>query len=163
MFILGIDTSCDDTSAAVVADGQRILSNIVSSQSEIHARYGGIVPELASRRHIEMIVPVVEEALAGADLSLGEIDGIAVCHGPGLIGSLLVGCCFAKAAGYTRGIPLAAVNHLEGHIFSSFLERERPVFPFLTLIASGGHTSIHLVRGFGQYTELGRTRDDASG
>ncbi|MCL4456868.1 MAG: tRNA (adenosine(37)-N6)-threonylcarbamoyltransferase complex transferase subunit TsaD [Nitrospirae bacterium] len=160
--ILGIDTSCDDTSAAVVADGKRILSNIVSSQSDIHKKYGGIVPELASRRHIEMIWPVVEEALSSAGVTLDDIAAIAVCHGPGLIGSLLVGCGFAKAAAYAKNKPVVAVNHLEGHIFSVFLEGS-PEFPFLSLIASGGHTSLSIVNGFGQYTELGRTRDDAAG
>ncbi|MBI3592660.1 MAG: tRNA (adenosine(37)-N6)-threonylcarbamoyltransferase complex transferase subunit TsaD [Nitrospirae bacterium] len=174
MKILGIDTSCDDTSASVVADGYNILSNIVSSQSNIHKKYGGIVPELASRRHIEMIWPVVDEALDAAGVSLGRIGAIAVCYGPGLIGSLLVGCGFAKAVGYSRNIPIVAVNHLEGHIFSCFLreggfvvETEfpqcAPEFPFLSLIASGGHTSLYIVNGFGQYAELGRTRDDAAG
>lgn len=160
--ILGIDTSCDDTSAAVVADGKRILSNIVSSQSDIHKKYGGIVPELASRRHIEMIWPVVEEALSSAGVTLDDIAAIAVCHGPGLIGSLLVGCGFAKAAAYAKNKPVVAVNHLEGHMFSVFLEGS-PEFPFLSLIASGGHTSLYVVNGFGQYTELGKTRDDAAG
>lgn len=163
MKILGIDTSCDDTSASVVADGYTILSNIVSSQSEIHKKYGGIVPELASRRHIEMIWPVVDEALEKACASLKDMDAIAVCHGPGLIGSLLVGCGFAKAAGYAANIPLIAVNHIEGHIFASFLEEKQPEFPFLSLIASGGHTSIYLAHGFGKYEELGKTRDDAAG
>lgn len=161
--ILGIDTSCDDTSAAVVVDGQRILSNIVSSQTDIHKKYGGIVPELASRRHIEMIWPVVNEALNTARISIDDIDAIAVCHGPGLIGSLLVGCCFAKAIGYVKNIPVVAVNHLEGHIFSVFLEPFKIEFPFLSLIASGGHTSLYVVNGFGQYVELGKTRDDAAG
>ncbi len=163
MLILGIDTSCDDTSASVVAEGEKVLSSIVSSQSSIHRRYGGIVPELASRRHIEMIWPVVDEALKTAHVPLHTIDAIAVCHGPGLIGSLLVGCGFAKAVGYAKGIPLVAVNHLEGHLFSALLEVERPGFPFLSLTASGGHTSLLLVAGFGQYEELGRTRDDAAG
>jgi N6-L-threonylcarbamoyladenine synthase len=163
MIILGIDTSCDDTSASVVLDGDKILSNVVSSQTDIHKKYGGIVPELASRRHIEMILPVVDEALHKANISIDEIDVIAACHGPGLIGSLLVGCSFAKAVGYVRKIPLVAVNHLEGHIFSAFLEDNRPEFPFLSLIASGGHTSLCLIEGFGRYIELGRTRDDAAG
>jgi N6-L-threonylcarbamoyladenine synthase len=163
MNILGIDTSCDDTSAAVVVDGERILSNIVSSQSDIHKKYGGIVPELASRRHIEMIWPVVNEALNAARISIDDIDAIAVCHGPGLIGSLLVGCGFAKAMGYVKNLPIVAVNHLEGHIFSAFLEPLKPEFPFLSLIASGGHTSLYIINGFGQYVELGRTRDDAAG
>ncbi|MCD5412389.1 tRNA (adenosine(37)-N6)-threonylcarbamoyltransferase complex transferase subunit TsaD [Thermodesulfovibrionales bacterium] len=161
--ILGIDTSCDDTSAAVITAEDKILSNIVSSQSDIHKRYGGIVPELSSRRHIEMIWPVVNEALNRAKTSLDDIDAIAVCYGPGLIGSLLVGCSFAKAVGYAKGIPVVAVNHLEGHVFSIFLGKERPDFPFISLIASGGHTSLYIVNGFGQYAELGRTRDDAAG
>jgi N6-L-threonylcarbamoyladenine synthase len=163
MNILGIDTSCDDTSASVVSSGRQILSSIVSSQSEIHSRYGGIVPELASRRHIEMIWPVVDEALSAANILFDAVDAIAVCYGPGLIGSLLVGCGFAKAVGYARNIPLVAVNHLEGHIFSAFLENDKPEFPFLSLIASGGHTSLYIVNAFGQYKEMGRTRDDAAG
>ena len=163
MFILGIDTSCDDTAAAIVEDGVSILSNIVSSQTKIHEKYGGIVPELASRRHVEMIWPVVDESLKVSNLKLEELSGIAVCRGPGLIGSLLVGCSFAKAVCYSKGIPLVAVNHLEGHIFSSFLEEPRPYFPFLALIVSGGHTCLYRVDGFGEYRELGRTRDDAAG
>jgi len=163
MNILGIDTSCDDTSAAVVSHGEQILSSIVSSQADIHNKYGGIVPELASRRHVEMIWPVVDEALSAANISFDAVSAIAVCCGPGLIGSLLVGCGFAKAVGYVRNIPLVGVNHLEGHIFSVFLEKEKPEFPFLSLIASGGHTSLYIIDGFGQYKELGRTRDDAAG
>jgi N6-L-threonylcarbamoyladenine synthase len=163
VLILGIDTSCDDTSAAVVEDGRRILSNIVSSQTEIHTKYGGIVPELASRRHLEMIWPVVDEALMSSSVGLEDLSGVAVCHGPGLIGSLLVGCSFAKAMCYSKGVPLVAVNHLEGHICSPFLEEPGPPFPFLALIASGGHTSLYRVEGFGHYRELGRTRDDAAG
>lgn len=160
--LLGIDTSCDDTSAAVVVNGERIFSNVVSSQSDIHKKYGGIVPELASRRHIEIIWPVVDEALNHAGVALDDIDAVAVCYGPGLIGSLLVGCGFAKSIAYAKKIPIVAVNHLEGHIFSTFLEG-RPEFPFLSLIASGGHTNLYIVNGFRQYIELGRTRDDAAG
>lgn len=174
MLILGIDTSCDDTSASVVEDGRGILSNVVSGQELIHRKYGGIVPELASRRHIEMIWPVVDEALENAGAGLMDISAVAVCHGPGLIGSLLVGCSFAKALCYSRDIPLVAVNHLEGHIFSSFLsegndkgadaiELRVPEFPFIALIVSGGHTSLYRVEGFGSYRELGRSRDDAAG
>jgi len=163
MIILGIDTSCDDTSAAVVLRGEQILSSVVSSQTDIHNKYGGIVPELASRRHIEMIWPVVDEALSAANIYIDAVNAIAVCYGPGLIGSLLVGCGFAKAVGYARNIPLVAVNHLEGHIFSAFLEKDKPEFPFISLIASGGHTSLYIVEAIGQYKELGRTRDDASG
>ncbi len=163
MIVLGVDTSCDDTSAAVVCGGRDIRSNVVSSQTEIHKKYGGIVPELASRRHIEMIWPVVHEALQQAGIYLDELDALAVCHGPGLIGSLLVGCGFAKAIAYARKVPLVAVNHLEGHIFSIFLEEKQPEFPFLSLVVSGGHTSLYLVERFGRYIELGRTRDDAAG
>lgn len=163
MLILGIDTSCDDTAASVVEDGARILSNIVSSQNELHKKYGGIVPELASRRHIEMIVPVVDEAMGKAGVDFSDISAIAVCHGPGLIGSLLVGVCFAKSLSYVKKIPMVAVNHLEGHISSIFLEESVPDFPFLALVVSGGHTSIYRVDGYGAYTELGRTRDDAAG
>jgi N6-L-threonylcarbamoyladenine synthase len=163
VLILGIDTSCDDTSASVVENGVTIISNIISSQTEIHKKYGGIVPELASRRHIEMLWPVVDEALKTAGVQFKDLCGIAVCYGPGLIGSLLVGCSFAKALCYTREIPFIAVNHLEGHIFASFLEEPRPEFPFIALIVSGGHTSLYKVEGFGKYAELGRTRDDAAG
>jgi N6-L-threonylcarbamoyladenine synthase len=162
MLILGIDTSCDDTAAAIVEDGTRVLSNIVSNQNEIHKKYGGIVPELASRRHIEMIWPVVDEAMAQANVSFKDISAIAVTCGPGLIGSLLVGVCFAKSLSFVNYIPMIAVNHLEGHIYSIFLEKN-PVFPFIALVASGGHTSIYQVKGFGKYIELGRTRDDAAG
>jgi N6-L-threonylcarbamoyladenine synthase len=163
MLILGIDTSCDDTSAAVVQDGRAIISNIVSSQSDIHTKYGGIVPELASRRHIEMIMPVVEEALKQAGVSLPDITAVAVCHGPGLIGSLLVGCSFAKAVCYGKNIPLVGVNHLEGHLLSPFLEDQAPEFPFISLVVSGGHTSLYLAEDYGKYTVLGKTRDDAAG
>ncbi len=163
MLILGIDTSCDDTAASVVEDGVNIISNIVSSQTDIHSKYGGIVPELASRRHIEMVWPIVDEALKVANIKPEDLSAIAVCHGPGLIGSLLVGCSFAKALCFSKSVPLVAVNHLEGHVFSCFLEEPRPEFPFISLIASGGHTSLYRVDGFGRYKELGRTRDDAAG
>lgn len=163
MFILGIDTSCDDTAAAVVENGNTIISNIVSTQDTIHKKYGGIVPELASRKHIEMILPVVNEALNGANLKFADISAIAVCCGPGLIGSLLVGVCFAKSLAYVNKLPLVAVNHLEGHIFSSFLEKPAPEFPFVALVVSGGHTSIYRVDCFDKYKEIGRTKDDAAG
>jgi len=163
VLILGIDTSCDDTSASVVEDGTTILSNSISNQSEIHRKYGGIVPELASRKHIEMIWPVVDEALKTAGIEWKDLSGIAVCYGPGLIGSLLVGCSFAKALCYSTGIPLIAVNHLEGHVFSAFLEKSRLSFPFISLIVSGGHTCLYQIDDFGVYRELGRTRDDAAG
>lgn len=163
MLILGIDTSCDDTSASVTEDGANIISNVISGQTLIHEKYGGIVPELASRRHIEKIWPVVSEAIDAAGAGYRDLSGIAVCNGPGLIGSLLIGCSFAKALCYSTGKPLVAVNHLEGHIYSSFLEEPRPDFPFIALIVSGGHTCLYRVDGFGQYKELGRTRDDAAG
>lgn len=163
MLVLGIDTSCDDTSAAVVEDGKKIISNVISGQSDIHSKYGGIVPELASRRHIEMIIPVVDQALKEAGISLSDVSAVAVCHGPGLIGSLLVGCSFAKAGCYAGKKPLVAVNHLEGHILSACLGDKSPDFPFLSLVVSGGHTSLYIAEGYGKYTELGRTRDDAAG
>jgi len=163
VLVLGIDTSCDDTSASVVESGTKIISNSISNQADIHKKYGGIVPELASRRHIEMIWPVVDEALKTAGISLRDLACIAVCHGPGLIGSLLVGCSFAKALCYAKKIPLVAVNHLEGHIFSPFLEKTKPDYPFIALIVSGGHTCLYRVDDFGKYFELGRTRDDAAG
>jgi len=162
MLILGIDTSCDDTTASIVEDGCRVVSNIVSSQNEIHTKYGGIVPELASRRHIEMIWPVVNEAMEKAGADFKDISAIAVSHGPGLIGSLLVGVCFAKSISYSQNIPMVAINHLEGHMLSIFLEAT-PGFPFIGLVVSGGHTSIYLAEGFGKYIEIGRTRDDAAG
>jgi len=162
MLILGIDTSCDDTSAAVVESGKTILSNIVSSQDEIHRKYGGIVPELASRKHVQMIVPIVDEALSRASLRFQDLSAIAVTYAPGLIGSLLVGVCFAKSISLVHNIPLVSVNHLEGHIFSTFLEYS-PEFPFLALIVSGGHTSIYAVTDYGVYEEVSRTRDDAAG
>jgi len=164
MLILGVDTSCDDTSASLLrADGAdiEVLSSIVSTQSDIHTKYGGIVPELASRSHMEMIWPVVEEALGGHGIE--DVDAAAVCMGPGLIGSLLVGCSFIKAMCYTRDMPLVAVNHLEGHLLSAFLTGVSPEFPFITLIVSGGHTSLYMVNGYCDYKELGRTRDDAAG
>lgn len=162
MLILGIDTSCDDTSAAVL-EKRKILSNIVSSQIKFHSKYGGIVPEIASRKHIEWIWDVTEKALTEANTSINQIDLIAVCNGPGLIGSLLVGLCFAKSLSYASKKPIIGVNHLEAHIQSIFLEEKYPNFPFLCLIVSGGHTSLYRVNSFGDYRELGRTRDDAAG
>ena len=163
MNILGIDTSCDDTSAAVVADGRLVLSNTVNSQIKLHHPYGGVVPELASREHIRNIVPVVNEALSAARLEGKDLDGIAVTVGPGLIGSLLVGLYYAKGLAYVNQIPLVGVNHLEGHILSIFLEDSAPPFPFVALTVSGGHTSLYHVKGFGDYTLMGQTLDDAAG
>jgi N6-L-threonylcarbamoyladenine synthase len=163
MIILGIDTSCDDTCAAIVEDGKRVLSNIVSSQVTIHHKYGGVVPELASREHISNIIHVVGEALDCAGVKGKELDAIAVTSGPGLVGALLVGIYFAKAFSFVHHIPLVGVNHLEGHILSIFLEERPPSFPFIALTVSGGHTNIYHVRGFGDYTVLGQTLDDAAG
>jgi N6-L-threonylcarbamoyladenine synthase len=163
MKILGIDTSCDDTSAAVVIDGKVTLSNVVHSQVGLHHPYGGVVPELASREHLRNIVDVVDVALANAAIDQQDLDGIAVTIGPGLIGSLLVGLYYAKGLSYVLGIPLIGVNHLEGHLLSVFLEEEAPAFPFVALTVSGGHTSLYHVAGFGRYTPLGQTLDDAAG
>lgn len=164
MNLLGIESSCDETAAAVVAGGKRILSNVVASQVEIHARYGGIVPEVASRQHLLSIAPVVEQAMQQAALSWQDLSGIAVTAGPGLIGSLLVGANFGKAAAMARNLPLIGVNHLEAHIYANWLEREPPPdFPAVCLIVSGGHSDLVLMAGHGRYSLLGRTRDDAAG
>jgi len=170
MLVLGIETSCDETAAAVVRDGRHLLSSVVSSQVELHALYGGVVPELASRQHVEAIVPVLDEALARAGCSLGNIDAVAVTTGPGLAGALLVGANAAKAIAYARDIPLLAVNHLEGHIYAAWLEEgpagdeaPPPRFPLLCLIVSGGHTDLVLMTGHGRYRRLGETADDAAG
>ncbi len=162
MRILAIETSCDDTSAAVVLNGRKVLSNLVSSQVDVHQKYGGVVPELASRKHIEMIVPIVREALERASITLKEIDGIAVTQGPGLVGSLLVGLSFAKSIAFATGIPIVGINHLEAHLSAIFLEK-RPRFPYIGLVVSGGHTALFRVDGFGNYKRLGQTRDDAAG
>lgn len=163
MQILAIETSCDDTGAAVVLDGRRIISNVVSSQTSVHQKYGGVVPELASRKHIESIVPIVTEALETARVTLKEIDGIAVTQGPGLVGSLLVGLSFAKSIAFAMGLPLIGVNHIEAHLSAIFLEEKPPRFPFIGLVVSGGHTSLFRVDGFGKYKRIGQTRDDAAG
>jgi len=163
MIILGIDTSCDDTSAGVVVDGRSVLSSVVHSQVEVHHPHGGVVPELASREHIRNIVPVVEASLSRAGIQLKDLDGIAVTVGPGLVGALLVGLYYAKGLAYVSNIPLTAVNHLEGHILSIFLEEDPPPFPFIALTVSGGHTSIYHVQGYGRYVLMGQTLDDAAG
>ncbi|MFA5316251.1 MAG: tRNA (adenosine(37)-N6)-threonylcarbamoyltransferase complex transferase subunit TsaD [Dehalococcoidales bacterium] len=163
MLVLGIETSCDETAAAVVEDGRQIRSNVVNSQIEIHARYGGIVPEVASRQHILSIVPVVEQTMADAGASSSDLDGIAVTYGPGLAGSLLVGVNAAKAIAMGWKLPLTGVNHLEGHIYANWLDGEVPEFPLLCLIVSGGHSDLVLMKNHGDYTVLGRTRDDAAG
>ena len=162
MIILGIDTSCDDTSAGVVEGGRHVLSNVVQSQVKLHHPHGGVVPELASREHLKNLMPVVREALSRAKVRMADLNGIAVTVGPGLVGSLLVGLYYAKGLAYVHDIPLAAINHLEGHILSIFLE-DAPPFPFVALTVSGGHTSLYHVKGYGQYTQMGQTLDDAAG
>jgi N6-L-threonylcarbamoyladenine synthase len=163
MNILGIETSCDETAAAVVVDGVTILSSVVASQIEVHKPYGGVVPELASRKHIEAIVPVVQQALEDAGIAAKALDAVAVTRGPGLVGALLVGFCFARAWAHARRLPWIGVNHLEGHINSVFLTATPPVFPFVALLVSGGHTSIYHVTGHTGVELMGQTRDDAAG
>lgn len=161
--VLGIETSCDETAAAVLEDGRRIRSNVVASQVELHAPYGGIVPELASRRHLEAIHPVLDRALADAGVSLADLAALAVTVGPGLVGSLLVGVSVAKAIAFARELPLVGVNHLEGHIAAAFLEFPALAHPFVALVVSGGHTHLYHVSVECEYRLLGRTRDDAAG
>jgi N6-L-threonylcarbamoyladenine synthase len=163
MNILGIESSCDDTAAAVVSDGRRILSSVVSSQVSIHHRYGGVVPELASRKHIEAVMPVVQTALDQAGVTLKRVDALAVTRGPGLVGSLLVGFSFAKAIAFALEKAWVGVNHLEGHIHSVFLNDTPPPFPFVALLASGGHTGLYHVCSPTAIELLGQTRDDAAG
>lgn len=163
MRVLGIESSCDETAAAIVDDGNFVRSDVVASQHEVHARYGGVVPELASRAHILNIVPVVQAALDQAGCSLSEIDGVAVTNAPGLVGALLVGVQTAKAIAWVTGLPLVGVHHLEGHLSAISLEPEAPPFPHLALVVSGGHTSLIRVADRGSLFELGATRDDAAG
>lgn len=163
MLILGIETSCDETAAAVVRNGTTILSSVVASQINVHHPYGGVVPELASRKHIEAIVPVVREAMDSAGVQFSDIDGIAATQGPGLVGSLLVGFSFAKALAFSTGKPWIGVNHLLGHINSVFLEPGPPPFPFVALLVSGGHTAVYHVTSPIEAEIMGQTRDDAAG
>jgi N6-L-threonylcarbamoyladenine synthase len=163
MIVLGIESSCDETAAALVRDGHQVLSSVVASQVAVHHPFGGVVPELASRKHIEAIVPVVNGAIAEAGISADRIDGVAVTQGPGLVGSLLVGFSFAKGFAYGHGIPWIGVDHLEGHINSVFLEPDPPPFPFVALLVSGGHTSIYHVTSHRKFHLMGQTRDDAAG
>lgn len=163
MLVLGIESSCDETAAAVVRDGRMMLSSVISSQIETHKRFGGVVPEIASREHLDKIVPVVEEAFARAGISKNEIDGIAVTVGPGLVGSLLVGLSYAKGMAYALEKPLVGVNHIEGHIYSIVFENPPIEYPAFALIVSGGHTNLFLVPEPGKYRVLARTRDDAAG
>jgi N6-L-threonylcarbamoyladenine synthase len=162
MLTLGIETSCDETAAAVLRDAS-VLSSIVSSQIDIHKKYGGVVPELASREHLKNLVPIVREALAGASVSLSEIDLVAVTYTPGLIGALLVGVSAAKAIAYAQGVPFIGVHHGEGHILAAHIEYPDIRYPYLALLVSGGHTSLYHVKGLGDYRMLGQTRDDAAG
>jgi N6-L-threonylcarbamoyladenine synthase len=163
MRVLGIESSCDETAAAIVEDGRVVRADVVASQHEVHARYGGVVPELASRAHLRNVVPVVQTALDQAGLALAELDGIAVTNAPGLVGALLVGLQTAKAMAWVTGKPLVGVHHLEGHLSAIFLEADVPPMPHLALIVSGGHTSLVRVDGHAQIVELGATRDDAAG
>ena len=161
--ILAIESSCDETAAAVVVNGRQVLSNVISTQIPIHTLYGGVVPEIASRKHIERINQVIEEALKEAHTSLDEIDAIGVTYGPGLVGALLVGLSEAKAISFAKDIPLVGVHHIEGHICANYIEDKTLEPPFLCLVVSGGHTHLVRVKDYGQYEILGRTRDDAAG
>ncbi len=163
MNILAIESSCDETAAAVVHNGREVCSNIISSQIELHKLYGGVVPEIASRKHIEKINQVIEEALREAQVTLDDIDAVAVTYGPGLVGALLVGVAEAKAIAYARHLPLIGVHHIEGHISANYIEHPDLEPPFLCLVVSGGHTHLVCVRDYGKYEILGRTRDDAAG
>ena len=161
--ILGIETSCDETAASVVADGSRILSNIISSQVELHARYGGVVPEIASRHHLSLINGLIDDALSEAGVTFKDLQAVAVSHGPGLVGALLVGVSTAKALAYALRLPLIAVNHLEAHLYANYLNGAPLTYPAVVLIVSGGHTELLLLNKPGQIISLGRTRDDAAG
>lgn len=163
MLVLGIESSCDETAAAVVKDGGRLLSNVIASQIAIHGKYGGIVPEIASRKHAEAISPVILQAMDDAGAAWDDLSGIAVTRGPGLVGSLLVGLSVAKALAFARNLPFVGVNHVESHIAAIFLAEHKPSFPFAALVVSGGHTTIYHVRDFDNLQILGQTRDDAAG
>ncbi|HSX41080.1 MAG TPA: tRNA (adenosine(37)-N6)-threonylcarbamoyltransferase complex transferase subunit TsaD [Candidatus Saccharimonadales bacterium] len=163
MKILGVETSCDETAAAVVEDGIKLLSSVVASQIDIHAEFGGVVPEVAARSHIEVMLPVVEKALSEAKIDWGDIDAVAVTEGPGLIGSLLIGTLTARTLADLKNKPLIPINHVEAHIYANFLIDERPSFPLLALIVSGGHTQLVLMRDHADYELLGQTGDDAAG
>ena len=163
IFILAIESSCDETAAAVVKNGREVLSNVISSQIELHKLYGGVVPEIASRKHIEKINQVIEEALSDAKMTLDDIDAIGVTYGPGLVGALLVGVAEAKAIAYAKNLPLVGVHHIEGHILANFIENKELEPPFICLVVSGGHTHLVCVKDYGTYEIIGRTRDDAAG
>ena len=161
--ILAIESSCDETAAAVVRNGRDVLSNVIYSQIDLHTIYGGVVPEIASRKHIEKVAQVVDKALSDASLTLNDIDAIAVTYGPGLVGALLVGVSFAKSLSFATGIPLIGVHHIEGHICANYIENKELKPPFMALVVSGGHTHLVKVADYGEYEILGRTRDDAAG
>lgn len=163
IYILAVESSCDETAAAVVRNGREVLSNVISSQIELHTLYGGVVPEIASRKHIEKINQVIKEALAEAEVTLRDITAIAVTCGPGLVGALLVGVSTAKAISFAAGIPLVGVHHISGHISANYIEHRELEPPFVCLVASGGHSHLVVVRDYGQYEIVGRTRDDAAG
>src|ERR687894_45758 len=163
MLVLGIESSCDETAAAIVRDGREMVSSVISSQVDVHKRFGGVVPELASREHLDKIVPVVEEALARSGVGQDALDGLAVTQGPGLVGSLLVGLSYAKAMAYALGKPIVGVNHIEGHIYSVVFENPPIEYPAFALVVSGGHSNLFLVPEPGRYKVLARTRDDAAG
>lgn len=163
IYILGIESSCDETAAAVVKNGREVLSNIISSQIVVHRKFGGVVPEIASRKHIENIMPVIDEALKQADKTLEDIDAVAVTYGPGLVGALLVGLSAAKSLAWAADKPLIGVNHLEGHVFANFLNDADLKPPFMALVVSGGHTALLKVTGYNSFELLGQTRDDAAG
>lgn len=163
VFILAIESSCDETAASVVKNGREVLSNIISSQIELHKLYGGVVPEIASRKHIEKINQVIEEALEEADMTLDDMDAIGVTYGPGLVGALLVGVAEAKAISYAKKLPLIGVHHIEGHISANYIENLDLEPPFICLVVSGGHTHLVVVKDYGKYEIIGRTRDDAAG
>lgn len=161
--ILAIESSCDETAAAVVKNGREVLSNVISSQIELHKLYGGVVPEIASRKHIEKINQVIEEALQEAEVTLDDLDAIAVTYGPGLVGALLVGVAEAKAIAFAKNIPLVGVHHIEGHVSANYIAHQELEPPFICLIVSGGHTHLVCVKAYGEYEIIGRTRDDAAG
>lgn len=163
VYILAIESSCDETAASVVKNGREVLSNVISSQIELHKLYGGVVPEIASRKHIEKINQVIEEALKEAGMELSDVTAIAVTYGPGLVGALLVGVSAAKAISFATGIPLIGVHHIEGHISANFIENKELEPPFICLVVSGGHTHLVVVKDYGEYEIIGRTRDDAAG
>lgn len=163
VLILGIETSCDETAASVVKNGREVLSNVIYTQIALHMQYGGVVPEIASRKHIEKINQVIEEALRQADVALGDIAAIAVTYGPGLVGALLVGVSEAKAISFASGIPLVGVHHISGHISANYIEHKELEPPFICLVASGGHSHLAAVKDYGVYEIIGRTRDDAAG